>query len=119
MDRSRRLAIVSVVLHADCTSSTWTLTEFSTTSVCGIDEARENRTAAYGHTLIDTVVVGVIKIVRQLDHDRILHNLQRAAVAVASALSEENHILRIGVLDLMDVSVICEIIDFWTLCIPW
>jgi hypothetical protein len=76
------------------------LTEFSTTSICGVDEAGEDRTAAYGHSLVGNVVVGVIEVGSQLDHDRILHDLQSAAVTVASALSEESHILSIGVLDL-------------------
>ena len=94
---------VSVVLHG--VSSSQALTELSTTSVCGVDEAREDRTAAYGHSLVGTVVVRIIEVGSKLDHDRILHNLQSAAVTMASALSEEGHVLSIGVLDLIPLSV--------------
>jgi hypothetical protein len=89
-------------------ASTRALTEFSTTCVCGVNKAREDRTTAYGHSLVGTIVVRIIKVGSQLDHDRVLHDLQSAAVTMASALSEKGHVLSIGILDLVSLSVFAE-----------
>lgn len=78
------------------------LTELPTTSIGRIDETREHGATAYSHCLVGTVVVGIVEVRRKLDHNGVLYDFQGAAVSMTSALSEECHVLGIGILDLRD-----------------